>query len=401
MTRQPQILSILQVHTLYRQAGGEDQVVEAERRLLHEAGLGVSQVIFDNSGLPAGSPLGDLRAAATALWSRTAYHRVLHAIDTHRPQVVHVHNTFAAASPSVYAAARARKVPVVQTLHNYRFVCPSATAFRDGHTCTDCVGRSVGWPGVVHACVRGSRAQSAVAATTLAVHRAIGTFDRGITRYVALTPFQRSLMVRGGIDADRIRVIPNFLEPDPGQTTDDRSGFVFVGRLTVEKGIRPLLAAARSVRGMVRLAGTGPLLPMVEEAMESGEVRYLGALERSGVIHQLQRSTAMVIPSVWFEGFPLTVVEAFATATPVIASAIGSLGEIIEDGVTGLLARPGDADDLADRLRWAWENPDRLRAMGLAARQRYERLYRGDRHLAALEFLYRELADVSSPLPGA
>jgi glycosyltransferase involved in cell wall biosynthesis len=235
----------------------------------------------------------------------------------------------------------------------------------------------------------------------LAVHRAIGTFDRGITRYVALTPFQRSLMVRGGIDADRISVIPNFLEPDPGQTTDDRSGFVFAGRLSVEKGIRPLLTAARSVRGMVRLAGTGPLLPMVEEATESGEVRYLGALDRPGVIHHLRRSTAMVIPSVWFEGFPLTVVEAFATATPVIASAIGSLGEIIEDGLTGLLARPGDADDLADRLRWAWENPDRMRAMGLAARQRYERLYRGDSHLTALEFLYRELADVSSPLPGA
>ena len=217
MIAPPVVQRVLQVHTRYRQAGGEDQVVAAERLLLEEAGIQVEQVLFDNADLRESRSLaGDVRLAAAAVWSRSAERRVGVALAKHKPQVMHVHNTFAAASPSVYAAASAHAVPVVQSLHNYRLVCPAATVFRDGHACTDCVGRRVPWPAVVHSCVRGSRAQSVVAATTLSVHRALGTFGRGIDTYLAGTSFQRQLMVDGGLPAGRIQVVPNFLEPDPG-----------------------------------------------------------------------------------------------------------------------------------------------------------------------------------------
>ena len=385
MSEGARIARVLQVHTRYRQAGGEDEVVEAEKRLMENAGVEVRQVIFDNAELRESLSLaGDLRLAASAIWSRPALRRVRAALSAHRPQVMHVHNTYIAASPSIYAAAAASRVPVVQTLHNYRLVCPAATLFRDGHACTDCVGRMVPWPAVLHACVRGSRIQSFVTTGTITVDRARGTRVRGIAAYVALTNFQRQLMITGGLPAARIRVIPNFLEPDPGRGNDSRAGVLFVGRLAEEKGIPTLLEAASMVPGTVTVAGGGPLGSFAEQAAAAGHIAYLGVLTRSSVADVVRRATALLLPSVWFEGFPLVLLEAFASGTPVIASRIGALGELVDDGVTGLLAEPGNPGDLADRIRWARDHPSEMHEMGANARQRYESRFRGEAHLAAL-----------------
>lgn len=389
MNRPTQVRRVLQVHTRYRQPGGEDRVVEAERRLLEDAGVAVEQVIYDNAELDESrSWAGDLQLAASAIWSRDAKRRVATAIERHRPDVVHVHNTFAAASPSVYHAAADATVPVVQTLHNYRFVCPAGTAFRNGGPCTDCVGRVLPWPGVVHACVRGSRPQSGVAAATLAMHRAIGTFRRGIDMFVALSTFQRQLMIDGGLPADRIQVVPNFLEPDPGAGDGQRSGIIFIGRLAEEKGIATLLSAAELVPGAVSVAGDGPLAPLVRGAAAAGHVTYLGSLGAGEVANQLRGAIALAVPSIWFEGFPMVVVEAYAAGTPVVASRIGSLAAVVEDGVTGLHATPGDAAQLAERLAWAIAHPADLGRMGASARRLYDRSYRGAAHLTALLEIY-------------
>lgn len=380
------IRRVLQVHTRYRQAGGEDQVVEAERRLLEASGVSVRQVVFDNADLRVGKTLaGDLRLAAEAIWSRRAQSLVRQAVAAHRPDVVHVHNTFAAASPSVFRATG--EIPVVQTLHNYRMVCPVATAFRDGAACTDCVGRLVPWPGVVHACVQHSRAQSAVAAATTVVHRALGTFGR-VALYLALSEFQRGVLIAGGLPADRIRVVPNFVEPDPGTYERPRVGILFAGRLADEKGIETLLRAAAMNPRVVRVAGSGPRLSQVERAAAAAEVEYIGELRPLAVRDELRGSIALVLPSLWFEGFPLSILEAFATGTPVICSRIGSLAEIVDDGVTGLLADPHDADGLAERLHWAVAHPQEMREMGCNARREYEAKFRGPAHLAALMDAY-------------
>jgi glycosyltransferase involved in cell wall biosynthesis len=380
----PPVRRVLQVHTRYRQAGGEDHVVDAEKRLLEDAGIEVGQVIFDNADLrESESFAGDLRLAASAVWSHRAERRVRRAIASHQPDVMHVHNTFSAASPSVYAAAEAAGVPVIQTLHNYRFVCPAATVFRDGHACTDCVGRSIPWPGVLHACVRESRTQSLVVAGTLAFHRARGTFRR-IDAYIALTEFQRGLMIAGGLPAERIRVVPNFLEPDPAGESKERRGVLFAGRLSIEKGIDTLIAAAALIPGAIAVAGTGPLADRVRRAADAGNLTYYGPLDRTSVAEALRRTTALVVPSIWFEGLPLVVLEAFGTGTPVIASRIGSLGELIEHAVNGLHVEPADDRALADSIAWAADHPAQMREMGAKARLRYEASFRGPAHLAAL-----------------
>lgn len=397
MSGQEGVRRVLQVHTRYRQAGGEDRAVEAERVLLEEAGLDVRQVIFDNADLRESRSLaGDLRLAASAVWSRSAADRVASAIRGQRPQVVHIHNTFAAASPSVVRAAAAMGVPVVQTLHNYRVVCPAATLFRAGHPCTDCVGAPVPFPAVVHACVRGSRLQSAVAAATVTAHRALGTYSRHVNRYIALTAFQRRL-VMGALPPDRVVVIPNFLEPDPGEGTEDRSGVLFVGRLSQEKGVAPLLAAAELEPDIISVAGDGPLVESVGKAAARGRLRHLGSLGAHAVLDAMKRSIALVVPSVWYEGFPVVVLEAFATGTPVIASRIGSLVELIDDGISGMLVGPGDGAGLATQVRWAVDHRAEMATMGANARRRWEERYRGLAHLAELREVYEDAASPRRP----
>ena len=390
---------VLQVHTRYRQAGGEDEVVASEKRLLEEAGLVVAQIVFDNPS-PGGSrvSLAPLRQGISALWSSQAATIVREAIRANRSQVVHVHNTFVSASPSVYGAAAASNVPVVQTLHNYRLVCPAATLDRAGRPCTDCVGRSIPLPAVIHSCYRGSRAQSAVVAAALAVGRAKRTYSRRIGAYLALTVFQRDLLIQGGLPADKIRVLPNFLEPDPGMGEGPRSGFLFVGRLAEEKGLTTLLRASAMAPGLVKIAGEGPLAPLVEAAARAGDLDAMGHLQRDEVFTQMRASIATVLPSVWFEGLPVSVLEAYATGTPVIASGIGSLAEVVKDGVTGLLAKPGDERDLADRLSWAGSHPVEMARMGANARREYETKYRGGVHLAGLMDTYQRLIE-ATPSP--
>lgn len=380
---------VLQVHTRYRQSGGEEEVLDGEREALLEAGIEVEQVLFSNADLEEHrSPVGDIKVAAAAIWSRSARRQVQAAIRRHTPDVLHVHNTFAAASPAVFGAAEDLGVAVVHTLHNYRMVCPAATAFRDGHPCLDCVGRPP-LPGVLHACVRGSHSQSAVAAATLSVHRLLGTFQRVIDAYIALTPFQRDVMVRGGLPAKRIHLLPNFVSRNGMPwSVEKRAGVLYVGRLAEEKGVRNLLKAAGLVPGQVTIAGGGPLEPLVFQAAAEGSVTYLGPLSRQAVHERLRRSVALLVPSVWFEGFPMTVVEAYAAGTPVIGSRIGSLENVIADGVTGLLVPPGDENALARQIRWALDHPGEMEGLGRGARKAYEEQYTPEAHLEGLLQVY-------------
>jgi len=389
MSADPTIRRVLQVHTRYRQAGGEDRAVEAERNLLAGAGIEVRQLFFDNAELrESRSPLADLRLAGQALWSRSAARDVAAAVRDLRPDVVHVHNTFAAASPSIFRAAARLGVPVVQTLHNYRLVCPAATLFRDGHPCTDCLHVPAPVPAVVHACVRGSRRQSLVAAATIGLHRGIGTFSRKVDAFIVLTEFQRRLLAGGGLAEDRLHVVPNFLEPDPGPGTGERSGVLYVGRLSVEKGIEPLLLAAAAAPGRLEIAGDGPLAGVVREAAAAGHVRYLGALAADAVADRMRQAAAVVVPSLWYEGFPMVVIEAYAAGTPVIASRIGSLEEVVDDGITGRLVGPGDGAALGAALIQATDDPAGTASLGVNARRRYEARYRGEAHLGGLLAAY-------------
>ncbi|CAN5777471.1 glycosyltransferase [soil metagenome] len=367
-------------------------VFEAERDLLVRKGHEVESIEVSNSTIPASpSPLARLRIASRTIWSSEGSELVARVTRAFRPDVMHAHNTFPLLSPAVFRAARRHGAATVQTIHNYRLICPSADLFRDGRPCQDCVGKTVPWPSVVHACYRSSRAQTAVVAGMLSLHRAIGTWQKDVDAFIALTEFARDRLTEGGLPSDRVIVKPNFLEEIPQPGAGLREGFLFVGRLERTKGIMTLLDAATKLSPSVtiRILGSGPLQPEVEAfARESASVEFLGQLDRAQVLATMASSLAVVVPSIWYEPFGLTVIEAYASGTPVIASRLGSLQEIVWDGKTGLHFNPGDSGDLAGKLRWAAEHPERMSALGARARVVYTERYSSEANYVALRAVY-------------
>jgi glycosyltransferase involved in cell wall biosynthesis len=380
-------MKVLVVHNAYLLRGGEDAVVQSEIALLRAHGHEVFEYARSNAEV-AGT--GRLQMAVDTLWSRRTHAEVLELLARSKAQVVHVHNTLPLISPSVYWAAAEAGVPVVQTLHNFRLMCPQAMLLRQGRVCEECVGRAP-WPAVRHGCYRGSRPQTAVLSGMLALHRALGTYEHKIARYIALNEFCRAKFVQGGLPAHKLVVKPNFVE-DPGPAAFDesmpRQGLLFVGRLSPEKGLDALAEAARSLPpASVRVAGIGP----AETALSGlAALTALGSLPAASVAEEMSRAVALVLPSIWYENFPRTLVEAFAAGLPVVASRIGALAELVEEGATGLLVNPDDAVDLAAKLQWALGHPQAMAEMGRKARRVYEALYSPAVNHAQLLAIYEQ-----------
>lgn len=383
-------MKALLVHNYYQQPGGEDRVFAAEAALLEARGHPVIRYTRRNDRLK-GTP--SLILAGVTLWNGAVYREARALIRRERPGVVHCHNIFPLISPSIYDAARAEGVPVVQTLHNYRLLCPNAIFFRAGRVCEDCQSRLFCWPAVVHACYRKSRTASGVVALMLAAHRLRRTWRDGVDVYIACSQFVREKVTRRLLPADKVAFKPNFLHAVPRPAGGPRDYALFVGRLSPEKGVETLLAAWKRMEGKapLKIAGDGPLAPRVMEAAgQVGGVEWLGR-RTAGEIEALMRGAAFLLfPSEWYENSPVVICEAFAAGTPVVASEIGAVAELVEAGRTGLHFRPGDADDLAAKAAWAWAHPERMQEMGLEARREYERKYTAEQSYRALMAIYEK-----------
>jgi glycosyltransferase involved in cell wall biosynthesis len=396
-------MNILLVHNFYQQAGGEDQVFADETKLLRDRGHEVRQFTLHNDAVDS---MGRLSLARRTLWNRESYDALRSAVREHCAQVVHFHNTFPLVSPAGYRAAHDEGAAVVQTLHNYRLLCPVATFFRDGHVCEQCLGKLVPWPGVAHRCYRNSASASAVVAAMLTVHRALRTWRDEVDVFIALTEFSRSKFVEGGLDPEKVIVKPNFVDPDPG-VGDGSGGYaLFVGRLTEEKGVLTLLRAWQneSIPVPLQIVGDGPLRAQVEAATRtvSSRMEYLGRQPLERVCAIMGSAGVLVFPSQWYEGLPRTIVESFAKGTPVIASRLGSMAELVEDGCTGRLFEPGRASDLARCVTEVFANQTDSttaahQAMRRNARLEYERNYTADRNYPLLMSAYQKALGKAEP----
>jgi len=334
-------MRVLILHNRYQLSGGEDTVVAQELNMLRERGHDAELLQTDNDAIQG--IWSRVEAAVNSIYSRESYELVRSRIEEKRPDVVHVHNFFPRFTPSVFVACRDSGVPVVQTLHNFRIICPGTLLFRDGHVCQECVGRRVAWPGALHGCYRGSKVGTAVVAAGIAVHRLRGTWKNDVTRYIALTEFSKNQFIAGGLPPAKITVKPNSVK-DPGAGTHDGNFLLFAGRLTPEKGVRVLLeAASRNLFPLpLKILGTGPLSEEVAKARDSGEVQWLEECHREEVIRLMKAATCLLFPSLWFEGMPMVLVEGLATGLPVVASDLGSMSELIRHEETGLHFEPGN-----------------------------------------------------------
>ena len=379
-------LRILLIHNYYQQSGGEDTEFAAEKKLLRQKEHEVVEFVRHNAEI---QEIGHLRVAIDAVWSRYSQHALQRLLQATRPDVAHFHNTFLLISPAAYYACREEGIPVVQTLQNYRLLCPGATFLRDGRVCEDCVGKTIPWPGVLHGCWRGSRVQTSVVMAMLASHRLLGTWQKQVDVYVALTEFARQKFIEGGLPAEKIAIKPNFIYPDPGPGDGSGNYVLFVGRISQEKGIRTLVRAWRKLKEVpLKVAGDGPLMEEIQRASSKG-LEILGWRPHDEVLSLIKGARFLVFPSEWYEGFPLAIAEAFACGVPVIASRLGAMAEIVENGRTGLHFEPGNPEDLAAKVEWAWTHPQQMTEMGHEARREYEQKYTAERNYEMLMEIYR------------
>lgn len=385
-------MNILIVHNTYQQPGGEDIVVAQETKLLERNGHKVHVYKRSNleiDDLSFGQRLGMFARIVSAGDTKLTVQRILREL---RPDIVHVHNTFAMVSPSVYEVCQEEDIPVVQTLHNYRLLCPAASLYRDGRACDECITRSL-LRSVRYGCYRDSRIMSGMIAAMLATHRARQTWSRDIDAYIAISSFVRNKYVEAGFPADKVFVKPNFIEEDPGWQPHSGNFALFLGRLSPEKGLSTLLEAWERLPSPVPLviAGDGPMRERLETEVRGKQLRHIqftGRLTRNDAYNALKKAALLVVPSIWYEPFGLVIAEAFACGTPVLGSNSGAIQEMLDDQITGISFAPGDAADLANRVAWAWDHLPELAAMGKTARHVYEERYTAKGNYSLLMKIY-------------
>jgi glycosyltransferase involved in cell wall biosynthesis len=388
-------LKIVLVHNSYQQPGGEDAVFAQERQMLERAGHKVIPYCRSNWEVESYKGIRQLSLAKGTIWASDSRREFLSLLQREKPDLAHVHNTFMMISPSIYSACYESKVPVVQTLHNYRLLCPIGSFSRDGKVCEECMTSSL-WQGVKHGCYKGSHAATATVALMLATHRLRHTWQREISCFIALSEFARDKFVEGGLSREKIFVKPNFVSPDPGARSGDGDYALFVGRLSPEKGVGTVVAAWKHLPRSIRLLiiGGGPEHEQLQaQAARDGltNIEFKAQLPREETLAAINRARVTVIPSEWYETFCMVIAESYACSTPVICSRMGVMQELVADGRTGLHFTPADPLDLARKVEWAWAHPDEMRAMGKEARREYEAKYTAETNYPLLMNIYQRV----------
>ena len=384
-------MRILVVHEKYRSSApsGELGVFKDEVDVLRRAGHSVHTLVADNDVIDTYSPFQKVSMALGAIWSPTGYKTLSETLKKARPDVVHFHNTFPLISPSAYDACHNAGIPVVQTLHNYRTICPSGTLYRNGSVCKECIG-AIPTPAVRHGCYRNSSLQSVPAAALVWTHRMLGTWQRKVDLFIALTPTQRALLIDGGLPPARVALKPNLMSNPPAARYDDDGFAIYLGRLSEEKGIVDMLDAFEQMPDKtLHIYGGGPLKEYVQQRTAGMKnVTFFGHTPHATCVERLRGARLLIQPSIWNEPCPMTVREAYAAGTPVIATRIGGLKDMVEHDVTGLHVAPNDPQDMAKGIAQLMDDDVLHARLARGARQKFDQCYAPDVGLEALVACY-------------
>lgn len=384
-----QKLRVLFVHNFYKQSGGEDAVVRQEIALLRRMGHDVAIYSVHNDDIR--TLLDKIRVFWRTTYNRAQKKNLQRAIARHRPDIVHVHNFFPQLSPSIFDACQDARVPCVMTLHNFRILCPTAFLYHDEKVRERSLTHSCWWT-VPLRVYRGSLLGTFAVARMVEHHKRIGTWNRKVNKFIALTEFAVDKFVEGGISRDLFAIKGNALLEQVATPPEScpRHGALFVGRLSEEKGIRNLLSAWKSLSYPLKIVGDGPLAAEVAAA-NVPSVSSLGRLAPELVGSEMENAAFLVLPSTWYEMFPMVIPEAFSRGLPVVVSRLPGLSSLIEEGVTGLSFDPRCPEDLRTKVEWAIQHPAEMASMGSNARQRYLTHYTPQANYEKLVAIYQDV----------
>jgi len=386
-------MRILIGHNQYQNFGGEDAVALAEQKLLEDHGHAVRLYTRSNAELKSFSLNEKSRFMWYLAWSDKSYQELRKIVREFKPDVAHFHNIYFMLSPAVYYACKDEKVPVVQSLHNFRPLCANGLFFRNNRVCEDCLNGSL-FNGIRHRCYQKSWIISALVVRMLMAHRKMNTWKDKVDAYITATEFTKQKYVQAGIAPDKIFIKPNFIYPSPKETAVDQGYALYVGRLSDEKGVEVLIKAWKEIKDCpLKIAGDGPLKPYLSGFIHNNQianVELLGHVDQGRYEQLMQGAKFMVVPSICYENFPRIVAEALAYGVPVIASRLGSLQEIIADKVNGGLFEPGNAGDLIEKVRWIFHQAD-LEFLRKNARASYEVRFSDDVNYEILQNIYENV----------
>ena len=384
-------MKVLFIHNRYQHRGGEDAVLDMERRLLESYGHVTETLLFDNESITGAA--GKVSAALKAVYNPFAAKRLESKALTFRPDIIHVHNLFFDASPSVLYQAKRMGIPVVATLHNYRLLCANAMLIREGAICEKCIHSTFPLSGIINKCYRNSGIQSGLVSAVTGTHKILGTWKNKVDAYITLSGFMRNKILSGmaGLEANKVFIAPNAIaDPGVGMVTRD-DYFLFVGRISPEKGILQLAKQfAEKKTGKLIIAGDGPLADKIKDIASATEnINYVGQQPAETIIRYMKHAKALIFPSTWYEGMPMTIIEAMATGTPVLASRLGSMEEMIVERENGFLFEPGNMNDLhllINRIKWKEE-------LYKGSRNTYLEKYSEEVHYNNILKIYKQLSD--------
>lgn len=390
-------LTILMIHNYYQSKGGEDTVAENEKKMLEEQGHRVIFYSKSNNDIKQFGIWERLLLPIRAVFSLETYFEVKEIIKKEKVDILHIHNTLTLISPSVYHAAFACKVPVVQTLHNFRLICPSAVLFRKGNVCEECIRHGLG-RSIKHRCYRSSYAQTVVSAAILKIHRWLRTYYR--LHYICLTEFNKNKILEVNslhpkiFNKKKFYVKPNFTtwEQEIIPFGERKKQFVFAGRMDKIKGIFHLLEAWKDIKQYdLIICGTGPEEEgcrkfVLDNKMEN--VKFQGLISNQAVMDIVSESRGFILLTNWYEGFPMSLVESFACGTPVIGSDFGNVGNIIKEGVTGIKVSIDSKDDLINAVL-------SISDMTESCRKEYELYYNSEVNYKNLMGIYQDIISKS------
>jgi glycosyltransferase involved in cell wall biosynthesis len=394
-------MDVLFIHNHYKSAlpSGENEVLKMEIDLLEKNNNKVSFYYRYSDDLINLGKLGVIKGAILTPYNFKSKSVALEVFDKHKPDIVHVHNTFPLISPSIFHAV-GNKAARVLTLHNYRIFCPAAIPMRNGKVCTECLDKKSAIPSLIHGCYRNSRVATLPLAIKVWLHRALGTWTNEVDAFICLSEFQRDLMIDAGLPAEKVHVKPNFYPGNPAVIPwQQRKPYVvFAGRLTAEKGVINLLKAWQlwgADAPELHIVGDGELRQELESLAKDLPVRFLGQVSAEEAQQQIAQACLQILPSEWFEGFPMVVREAFAFGTPAAVSDLGPLPTIVEHGKSGIVFQPANPQSLLAKVREAWETPGLLEVLGAGARHEFESKYTEEANYRILMDIYQKAIEVS------
>ncbi|TVZ52667.1 glycosyltransferase family 4 protein [Dokdonia sp. Hel_I_53] len=382
-------MHIAQIHNEYKDLGGEDVVVAREKELLENAGHSVSQYIVSNKNVDTLSR--KLKTAISLPYSYDQKDKMLAFLKVKKPEVVHVHNFLPILSPSVFYACKEVGVPVVLTIHNYRLICSNGLLYRDGNVCEKCISKKWGFPAIKHGCYQDSSITSIFPVLANGIHSSLDTWSKYIDKVIFLTEFSQNIFKRSHIQFTNEQMIvkPNFVK-DRGYSYEKEDYFLYVGRLSEEKGIIEIVNAFIDSGKPLRIAGEGPLSDMINTKIEKyPHIKLLGFQNQDELSELYLKAKALVTGSKMYETFGLIIIEAFSFGTPVIAPNFGNVGSLVTTNIDGVLYDHLDASSLQESFeKFDFLDQEKLRKN---ARATFEKNFTSGQNLNQLEAIYKSV----------